>query len=74
MAGATEPIDAVIISGARRGEIVRLPEGLPAITEREISALNQALDDLIAAVDRVSAEVRATTEAIKQQPETPNAR
>ena len=63
MLEAVEPIEAVIISGPRRGEIVRLPEeAIPELSDAEIEALNQALDELIAALDRYSAEVRSTIE------------
>ena len=65
MAGTAEPVEAVIISGSRRGEIVLLPEGLPSVSDDDVSALNEALDELIAAVDRVSLEVRVTTAALK---------
>lgn len=72
MAGTIEPVDAVIISGTRRGEIVRLPSALPAVTDEDIQMLNAALDEVIAAVARVAAEVRATTDALKERPEAAN--
>ena len=61
-AEAAEPVEVVIISGPRRGEIVRLPDTLPAArtSAEDIEALNASLDQLIAAMDRVSREARAT--------------
>jgi hypothetical protein len=68
MAQAVEPIEAVIISGPRRGEIVRLPEeAIPEVSDEDLKLLNQALDDLIAAIDRVSEEVRLTTESVRER-------
>jgi hypothetical protein len=65
-----EPIEAVIISGPRRGEIVCLPgDAVPEVTDEELRLLNNALDDLIAAIDRVSDEVSATTESIRTRVE-----
>jgi hypothetical protein len=61
MAQTVEPVDAVIISGARRGEIIRLPEREADVSEEDLRKLNQVLDELIGAIDRVTAEVRATT-------------
>jgi hypothetical protein len=71
MTQAVEPIEAVIISGPRRGEIVRLREEVLAeeATDEDIKLLNQALDDLIAAIDRVSAELRLTTDAVRERVE-----
>jgi hypothetical protein len=65
MSQIAEPEEAVVISGARRGQIIRLPAQEEAITDEEIRALNRALDELIAAIERVSLEVRATTAAIQ---------
>jgi hypothetical protein len=65
MAQAAEPIEAVIISGPRRGEIIRLPdEALAEVSDEDLKVLNEALDGLIAAIDRVSTEVRATIEVL----------
>jgi hypothetical protein len=70
MTQTAEPIEAVIISGPRRGEIVRLPEdAIPDVSDEDIQLLNNALDDLIAAIDRVSDEVRTTTESIRKRVE-----
>jgi hypothetical protein len=61
-----ETIEAVIISGPRRGEIVRLSEdAIPEISDQEIKLLNDALDDIIAAIDRVNQELHTTTEALR---------
>lgn len=70
MIQTAEPIEAVIISGPRRGEIVCLPEdAIPEVTDEELQLLNKALDDLIAAIDRVSDEVRATTDSVRKRVE-----
>ena len=58
-------IEAVIISGPRRGEIVQLPEEtLPGLSDRELEQINAGLDDVIAAIDRLAAEYHASTEAL----------
>jgi hypothetical protein len=65
---SVETVEAVIISGPRKGEIVRLPEEtIPDVSDEDIKVLNEALDGLIAAIDRVSAEVRLTTEAMRER-------
>lgn len=70
MAQTTEQIEAVIISGPRRGEIIRLPdEALAEVSDKDIKVLNEALDEFTAAIDRVSAEVRATIEVLREQVE-----
>jgi hypothetical protein len=59
-------VEAVIISGPRRGEIVQLPEeALPELSDAELERLNAGLDDVIAAIDRLSVEYLASTEALK---------
>ena len=63
-----ETLEVVIISGPRKGEIVRLSqESVPEVSDEEIELLNQVLDDLIAAIDRVSTEIRLTTEAVRER-------
>ncbi len=68
MAQVAEPVEAVIISGDRKGEIVRLRDGEieSFVSEQEIKMLNEALDGLIAAIERVSAEVRAMTKDLRK--------
>ena len=67
MAQTIEPIEAVIISGFRKGQIVRLPEDVLAeVSDEDIKMLNEALDGLIAAIDRLSMEVRATIKAFQE--------
>jgi hypothetical protein len=57
-------VEAVIISGPRRGEIVQLAnEATTEVPDADITALNEALDGLLAALDRVVTEVRAILEA-----------
>jgi hypothetical protein len=59
-----EPIEAVIITGPRKGQIIQLPDRAGCtISDAEIKLLNLALDELIAAFDRLIAEVRATNKA-----------
>jgi hypothetical protein len=60
-------VEAVIISGPRRGEIVRLPdETNTEVSDEDLQALNAALDDLIAAIERVATEVQATVETLRE--------
>ena len=57
-------VEAVIISGPRRGEIVQLAdEAIAEVSEADITALNEALDGLLAVLDRVVIEVRDALEA-----------
>ena len=57
-------VEAVIISGPRRGEIVRLAdEAIAEVSDADITALNEALDGLLVALDRVVTEVRDILEA-----------
>ena len=76
MAQENEPIEAVIISGPRRGEIIPLsPDAVPAVTDEELKLLNDGLDLVEAAIDRLDREIRATTEAFRtprwERQETP---
>jgi hypothetical protein len=58
-------VEAVIIPGSRRGEIVQLlDEDIAEVSKEDIQTLNEALDRLIGAIDRVATEVRATGEAL----------
>ena len=50
-------IEAVIITGPRRGEIVQLQdEALPELSDQELEQLNAGLDKVIAAIDRLASE------------------
>jgi len=58
-------VEAVIISGPRRGEIIQLlDEDIAEVANEDIQLLNEALDGLIGAIHRVATEVRATSEAL----------
>jgi hypothetical protein len=71
MTQTAEPIEAVIISGPRRGEIIQLPEAaLAEISVEDIKMLNEALDGLLTAIAGVSTEVRATIEMLRVRGET----
>jgi hypothetical protein len=71
MTQVVETVEAVIITGDRRGEIIRLDEDtLGAVSPTELNALNEALDSLLGAVDRLAAEVRAANQALKRSPAT----
>jgi hypothetical protein len=60
-------VEAVIISGPRRGEIVRLPdEAITEVSDEDLQVLNAALDDLIVAIERVATEVHATVETLRE--------
>jgi len=66
MPATMEPPEAVIISGPRRGEIIRLPFEWPADESAgEIQALNEALDRLDLCLQRFSFELRETTRALR---------
>ncbi len=70
MAQTAELIEAVIISGPRRGEIIRLPEAAVAeISDENIKMLNEALDGLLTAIEGVSTEVRTTIEMLQERGE-----
>jgi hypothetical protein len=57
-------VEAVIISGPRRGEIVQLSdEAITEVSDADITVLNEALDGLLVALDHVVIEVRDTLEA-----------
>lgn len=59
-------MDAVIISGERRGEIVTLPSDIQTgLTDTDVTLLNSALDDLLRAIDGLQREIRATTAAVR---------
>jgi hypothetical protein len=62
-------IEAVIISGPRRGEIVQLPEdAIPEISEAEVKLLNAGLDQVEAALDRFEAAVETAIERFSAPP------
>ena len=70
MPQAVESVEAVIISGSRKGEIVRLPDIFSGeLVTEDVEALNVSLNDLIAAMDRLSTEVRATVSSLRAQEE-----
>jgi hypothetical protein len=57
-------VEAVIISGPRRGGIIQLPaEDIAEVSNEDIQLLNKALDELIGAIDKIATEVRGTIEA-----------
>jgi hypothetical protein len=61
-------VEAVIISGPRRGEIIQLPdEDIAEVSNEDMQLLNDALDGLIGAIDRVATEVRTTIEAFHER-------
>ena len=61
-------VEAVIISGPRRGEIIQLPDAAVAeASDEELQALSEALDALSAAIGRVATEVRATVVALGER-------
>jgi hypothetical protein len=68
MVQIAEPLEAVIISGPRRGEIVRISEGeLTEVSDEAIEMINEALDEPITAIDKISTEVRVTTETLRKK-------
>jgi hypothetical protein len=61
-------VEAVIISGPRRGEIIQLPdEDMAEVSNEDIQLLNKALDELIGAIDKIATEVRGTIEAFRER-------
>jgi hypothetical protein len=71
-AEATAPtavVEAVIISGPRRGEIVQLAEdSIPEISEEELKLLNAGLDQVEAALGRFEATVESAIEQFSAPP------
>jgi hypothetical protein len=64
----TQSVEAVIISGPRRGEIVQLTEdSLSELSDSDLDRLNAGLDDVIAAIDRLSSEYRTSTAVLKRK-------
>jgi hypothetical protein len=60
-------VEAVIISGPRRGEIVKIAdETVVEVSDEDIVALNTALDDLLVAIDRVATEMRTTIDTLSK--------
>lgn len=56
----TQSVEAVILTGPRRGEIVQLTEEtLPSFSKDE-------LDDIIAAIERLSTEFRVGTKELDE--------
>jgi hypothetical protein len=67
-------VEAVIISGPRRGEIIQLPdEDIAEVSHEDMQLLHEALDGLIGAIDRVATEVRATIAAFHEEGENHSA-
>jgi hypothetical protein len=57
-------VETVIISGPRRGEIVQLAdEAIAEVSDADITALNEALNGLLVALNRVGIDVRDPLEA-----------
>jgi hypothetical protein len=64
-----ESIEAVIISGAQRGEIITLPDNTPEASNETWAALNEALDELLAAVECLHTSVCSFTESLRKRRE-----
>jgi hypothetical protein len=66
MTPIAETLEAVIISGPRRGEIVSLSDKTPRQPGvKEIKELNRALDGFNLALQKVSTELRAALQTLK---------
>ncbi|MDP6353889.1 MAG: hypothetical protein QF473_02220 [Planctomycetota bacterium] len=61
----SEPVEAVILSGDRRGQIVTLRGDLMEPNESELDMLNDTLDQLIDSIDRLRDEIRLGKEALE---------
>ena len=59
--------EAVIISGPRRGEIVELRGDEESWDPEYVALIDRALDELIAAVERLTHEVSAATEVFRRK-------
>jgi hypothetical protein len=68
MTPSLEAFEAVILSGPRRGEIVTLPPEGSQVGSGEVEAISEAMDALNAALQRVTAELRATLQALRPPP------
>ncbi len=67
---AEEPVEAVIISGPRKGEIIKLSGGESIeVSPEELQALNDALDVLDVKLGKLAQVMRTTKEALKPRPE-----
>ncbi len=67
-----QTLEAVILSGPRRGEIVTLPADTPDQPgAKDMETLNGALDELNSALERVASELRAALQSL--QPTTAGA-
>jgi hypothetical protein len=64
-----EPMEAVIISGPRKGEIITVSNGATDVSEEAWAAFDQALDMVLAAVERLDAKVEAFIEHVSHEPE-----
>lgn len=62
-----QTVEAVIISGPRKGEIVALPDDRSEdYSDEDIRLLNESLDQIIARLDRLSHEMDMTIEAFRK--------
>ena len=63
-------VEAVILSGPHRGQIAELPdESVPEVTPEELEMLDRALDDVLAALDRLNDQMSLTIDAFKNVPQ-----
>ena len=66
----SQTVEAVLISGPRKGEIIELSEEkLEEWSESDIRLLNDSLDGIIAALNRLSLEVDLTIKAFREREE-----
>lgn len=62
-----ERVEAVILTGPHRGRIVELPfESAEQFSNEELGIINEALDRVLASLDRLEAEVGRTTAVFSQ--------
>jgi hypothetical protein len=68
---SAEPVEAVIISGPRRGEIIRLPaDAIPELSDEEIKLVDEALDMVDAALGRFESTVESAIARFSAPPGT----
>ena len=66
-----EPVEAVIISGPRKGDIIALPDLPSEVHAEEWALLDEALDGLLAAIERVATRVRSLRGSLQERQEVP---
>ena len=64
-----ESVEAVVISGPQKGEIIALPDNTSQVSDEVWAVLNEGLDELLAAIERLHTSVCSFTESLKKRQE-----